>query len=75
MDSCNFFSDGCNPQCLAMFMVIVCVIAICELVLKGFALWKAARNNQGVWFVCILFLNTLCILPIIYLLLNKSKKE
>jgi len=34
---------------------------------KGIALWKSARNNQGIWFIVSLGINTLGILPIIYL--------
>jgi hypothetical protein len=41
---------------------------ILELILKGYALWRAGRNNQPVWFVFLLILNTVGILPLIYLL-------
>ena len=44
-----------------------------ELVWKGIALWKAGRNNQLIWFVCILLLNTLGILPIVYLIWFQKK--
>lgn len=43
------------------------VIAIWSLIWKGIALWKAAQNDQKIWFVAILILNTLGILEIIYL--------
>ena len=36
---------------------------------KGVALWKAARNNDMVWFVVLLFVNTLGILEIVYIYL------
>jgi hypothetical protein len=42
-------------------------IVLWELIWKTFALWYSARNRQSVWFVCCLFLNTVGILPIIYL--------
>ena len=35
---------------------------------KGVALWKAARNRQIGWFICILLINTLAILEVTYLL-------
>lgn len=38
-----------------------------EMVLKGIALYKAARNKQVYWFIAILILNTIGILPIIYI--------
>lgn len=44
------------------------VVALWELVWKGFALWKASKKNQKGWFVALLVLNTAGILPIIYLL-------
>jgi len=43
-------------------------LAILELVLKGFALWRSAKNNQLYWFIALLILNTLGILPLIYLI-------
>ena len=42
---------------------------------KGIALWKAGRNNQVVWFVVMFLLNTLGILPILYLVFFQKKSE
>lgn len=44
---------------------------------KGFALWKAARNNHTAWFVAILITNTLALLDALYIFYfsKKSKKE
>ena len=64
-----------NPQFLAIIIACVTFFAVWELVWKGLALWKAAKNNHGVWFFCIFVFNTVGILPIIYLLLNRDKKE
>ena len=61
--------------CIGPFQLsIIAVAIIWELVWKGFALWKAARNNHVSWFVCIVIFNTVGILPIIYILLNRGKK-
>ena len=49
------------------FMPFLIVAAIWTLILKGFALWHAARGNQREWFVALLLINTLGILEIIYL--------
>ena len=46
---------------------------IWELVWKGLALWKAARNNQNYWFVAILIFNTLGVLPIVYIAFFQKK--
>lgn len=47
-------------------------LALLDLVLKGFALWKSARNGQQVWFIALLLVNSAGILPGIYLLLNRE---
>jgi methionyl-tRNA synthetase len=48
-------------------MWIFIVLAVWEIVWKGMALWKAARNSQTGWFVALFILNTAGILPIVYL--------
>ncbi len=48
-------------------------LAIVELILKGFALWRAAQLKQLVWFIAILIFNTAGILPIVYLIITKNK--
>jgi len=42
---------------------------------KLIGMWKAGRNNDLAWFICIAIFNTLGILPIIYILLDKNKNE
>lgn len=44
-----------------------------ELVWKGLALWRAARRDESTWFVILLVVNTLGILPIIYLLTHQKE--
>jgi len=55
------------------FIFLVVLIGLWELIWKGLALWKCGRNNQIVWFVFILILNTLGILPIIYIAFFQKK--
>jgi len=50
-------------------------LVILDLVLRGFALWRSARNKQKVWFVALLLVNSVGILPAIYLLTNKENKS
>jgi hypothetical protein len=60
------------------FLALIIILIFWEFIWKGIALWKSGRNNQLVWFLFILILNTLGILPIIYLVFfqkNKSKKR
>ncbi len=56
------------------FWIVIIILGLWELVWKGIALWKAGRNNHLVWFILILILNTVAILPIIYLVLLKTKR-
>jgi hypothetical protein len=57
-----------NPSLKALIITAI----IWDLTWKLIALWRAARNNQKKWFIAIGILNTLGILPIVYLLLNKK---
>lgn len=50
---------------LSGFGLVVLVVWV--LAWKGFALWKAARLRQPVWFVVILLINTMGILEILYI--------
>jgi hypothetical protein len=43
------------------------LIAAWTAIWKGFALWRAARNNSKPWFVVLFLVNTLGILEILYL--------
>ncbi len=60
---------------LNSWLIWLIPLMIWEMVWKGFALWRAGRNNQPVWFVLMLILNTVGILPIIYLILTSKKKQ
>lgn len=42
---------------------------------KGFALWRAAKNNSKRWFVALLIINTAGILEILYLFVFGKKKD
>lgn len=43
-------------------------LIVLELILKGIALWKSAKAEHKYWFITIFLINTLGILPGIYLL-------
>ncbi len=59
----------------AGLITIIIVLSVISLILKGFALWRAARKSQKEWFIVLLVVNTLGILEIIYLLTaGKDKK-
>ncbi len=52
---------------LALFPLFILAM-IWTIVLKGFALWHAARGSQKWWFIALLIVNTLGILEIVYLI-------
>ena len=59
-----FVSQGMKP--------VIYLLVVLDLILKGISLYKSARKDQRVWFVALLLINSLGILPIIYLLVNKD---
>ncbi len=52
---------------------LIIFLLVWELVFKGYALWRSARNKQPAWFVVLLVFNTVGLLPIIYLLFFQKK--
>jgi hypothetical protein len=52
---------------------ILIVLGIWELFWKGIALWQASQNKQRNWFIGLLIINTIGILPIIYLQFFQKK--
>lgn len=46
-----------------------------EMILKSYALWRAGRNNQPYWFIALAVVNSLGILPIIYLVFFQVKEK
>ena len=42
---------------------------------KGWALWRAAKNDSKVWFVVILILNTVGILDILYIFIFSKRPQ
>lgn len=53
-------------------IVVFVALALWDLVWKGLGLWRAGHRDDGVWFVAILVLNTVGILPIVYLLMTRG---
>lgn len=53
-------------------IILLTSVLLWELIWKGFALWKSAQRKEKIWFVLILVLNTLGILPIVYLIMKRK---
>lgn len=56
---------------VTLFPIIL--LSIWDGVWKVIAMWKAAKNNQMAWYICILVFNTVGILPIVYLKFFQKK--
>ena len=54
---------------------LIVILGVWDAVWKIIGMWKAGRNNELVWFICIAIFNTLGILPIIYILMDNNKSE
>lgn len=52
----------------ALFGGLFIILVLVSLALKGFALWHAARRNEKWWFIALLFINTMGILELVYLI-------
>ena len=61
-------------ETLIWLLPVIIILAIWEGIWKLIALWKSARNNDLAWFICIALINTIGILPIVYILRNKKKE-
>ncbi len=59
------------PHLVTTILILVAI----DLVLKGFALWRAARNIHRAWFIAILVINSIGVLPLIYLLMVRKEKN
>lgn len=59
----------------AWFIPLIIVCVIWDTTWKLIGLWRAGRNNDLVWFICIALINIMGILPIIYILISKDKSK
>lgn len=56
-------------------MLFIVVAVVLDLVLKAFALWKAGRNNQSWWFIALLILSSMGLIPVLYLAFFQKDKN
>ncbi|HZJ80066.1 MAG TPA: DUF5652 family protein [Dysgonamonadaceae bacterium] len=57
------------------FIILIVILSIWDAVWKLIALWKSARNNHLPWFICIAIINSVGILPIVYILMHRDRRE
>lgn len=56
-------------------ILLVGVLVALSVVLKGVALWRAAKRGERGWFVILLIVNTLGILETLYLRVFSRREE
>lgn len=61
-----------NNHVSTALAVAIIALVVWELAWKGIALWQAGNRHQLGWFVAILVINSVGLLPIVYLLINKN---
>lgn len=62
-------------ESMVWFFPVIALLIIWEMVWKAIGMWKSARNNELGWFIAIILVNSIGILPIVYLILNKNKNK
>ncbi|MCX6763555.1 MAG: DUF5652 family protein [Candidatus Moranbacteria bacterium] len=55
--------------------LIIILTAIWTIPWKGWALWKAAKKGDKIWFIVLLIVNTLGILEIIYIFIFSREQK
>lgn len=67
-----------SPELIPWLIAAIIIVSIWSIIWKAFGLWYSAKNKDKPWFILIFILNTLGILPIVYLYLKTdffSKKK
>jgi len=58
------------------YLWLFLILSVWEFIWKAVALWKAARNSSRGWFATLLVVNSLGIIPILYIFLfSKTTKK
>jgi len=57
------------------WVIALVIAAIWELAWKGVALWRASKREEKWWFIALLVINTVGVLPILYLLFARSESK
>lgn len=55
--------------------IVLVIGVVWDLLWKGMAMWRAARLDQTAWFTALLIVNSVGILPIVYLLSHHAYRR
>lgn len=64
-----------SSDLLLIWLPLIMAFALWDAVWKGFALYRAGYNRSPWWFFFLLILNTVGVLPILYLFVFGKKKN
>jgi hypothetical protein len=64
-----------DPAGLTTLGIILVIWILADLILRGLALWSSARHGHKWWFFFLFIINSLGILPIIYLVSHVWSKK
>jgi methionyl-tRNA synthetase len=56
-------------------LIVLIILVIWSIIWKGLALWKSAQRQEKIWFIIFLVVNSMGILEIIYLIINRKDKS
>ena len=56
-------------------LLLIYISLLWSLPWKGFALWKAAKHDQKIWFIALFLVNTLAVLEILYIFIFSPKER
>jgi len=68
----NFLTNLWSASIPAALLI---VLVFWDLIWRGIALWKSARNGHKYWFIALLIINSVGILPIIYIVFFSKPKN
>ncbi len=58
---------------LGPLLWVLIPLALFDLALKAWGMWRAARMNKNIWFIALLLVNSFGVLPGIFLLMTNSE--
>lgn len=73
METMNCMSGPCGIGTLGMSILTIAFLF--DFILKGIALWKAGNNKHKGWFIALFIINSIGILPLIYMFVIDKKKS
>jgi hypothetical protein len=70
MENLDFLTNTYN---IGGAVGLLMALALVDLCLKGWGMWRAARMEKKYWFIALLIVNSVGILPIVFLLMTKQQ--